>query len=397
MTDRFADINSIGESGRNPITNAGRVAINGHLNEEEILQRIDNYTRGNTLYPGPTGDVVWTIFPREICLEEKIESTGTRNKHKMHAPFVLATANAMGNKGDKVWELVEQMEYRGVAGGQGAKYDRQGDSPEIDLSLVQGGVITLRNTGPKRIENNKWVYWGLPDPASPYDRGIRGSQRMPFTTHQYDPTLDKLTEETLADIMMSSPSAVNGFEQEHRWPIQEGAENMKLVIAQIYLGALHTFLMSGLVKFDGNAINNPQLRQQNAASYSQNQDARKNLLRFIGAALGARDLQSKASDAKITFRVDLTSDRQTSLKEYALDVFLARKDSALVLPLTEGTRALPSGDAGILIKNQKATISDLFAAINKTNHYTTRRIFCKTIVPSEPGKEFDALLMRYSS
>ena len=37
MTDRFNDINATGGLGRSPITNAGRVATNGHLDEGEIL------------------------------------------------------------------------------------------------------------------------------------------------------------------------------------------------------------------------------------------------------------------------------------------------------------------------------------------------------------------------
>ena len=44
-----------------------------------------------------------------------------------------------------------------------------------------------------------------------------------------------------------------------------------------------------------------------------------------------------------------------------------------------------------------AMLSDLFAAINTGNQFTTRRIFAKTLSPAQPGKEFDVLLQRYSS
>ncbi len=401
MTDRFADINSIGESGRNPITNAGRVAINGHVNEEEIIERKDNYTDQTTLFPGPTEDTDFAIYPRELCIEEKIPLSGTRNRHKMHAPYVLSVVNAGFKKGEAIWAVTERLDFRGIAGGQGAKYDSDGQSPEIDLALVQGGLSTLRNTGPKRIPNNTWIYWSLPDPKSPYDRGIRGSTRQPYWTMPYEPKLDRLSEYTLAYLMSNPAVAMSknagNFDQQYRFPIQDAAVLMREVVAQIYLDALHTFLTSGLVRLDAGAFENARTRAQNAISYTSNRTTRTNILRLVGAALGVRDVQRKSTDPKITFRPDPASETETTLGAFAVDVFLARKDYALMVPLTAGTRAVPTGDSGNLLRNQTGVLSDLFAAINRGNEFTTRRIFAKTMSPAEPGKEMDVLLQRYSS
>ena len=66
-----------------------------------------------------------------------------------------------------------------------------------------------------------------------------------------------------------------------------------------------------------------------------------------------------------------------------------------MLPLENGTRTLPTGIRGEIIKNQRSAISDLFAGINSANRFVTRRIFAKAMSPAEPGKDMDVNMGRY--
>lgn len=399
MTDRNSDINALPGSGRSPITNAGRVAINGHLAEQIIRERIENHRRGLTLYQGPVNDWVFTIYPREIVLEEKLPSV-SKNRYKSLNPFVLSTVNAAFKKGDSLWEITEGLDFRGVAGGQGAKYDERGQNPEIDLALVQGGLITMKNTGQKRIQNNSLLYWSLPPLHDPYEKGIRGSSRMVIHTVSYEPSLDKLSEDTLGELMTRKEDSFRSeYDKEFRYPIQEGARNMKQAIMQIFLDALHTFLMSGIVKLDLKAIENQSVRQTNSTRYSN--DTSKNraeIFRKIASSLELLNIQKKSDDPNFKFKDPApNSDREISLLEFAIDVVLGKRESSLIFPLVDGTHALPSGFQGKVVQNQKAVLSDLFSAINKSNNFVTRRIFGKALTPAQPGQDMDVLLQRYSS
>lgn len=391
MTDRFSDINAEGGLGRNPISNVGRVVINGYVNFDEIQERKGRALTGDTLYGGPTDDDAFAILPRDICIEEKVPTTGRRNAHKMVAPFVLSTVNGGFKKTDKLWEVIENHDFRGLAGGQGAKTDSSGKNPEVDLALVQGGITTITNTGTKRIENGDMIYWTLPPLDNPFERSRRGSYRMPLHTMPFDPKHDELSEDTLQQILADTPT-------DESWPINESAKLVKQTVMQQTLNALHIILTSGLVKWDPNILRDKAKRTQNAREYLEPRslDLRKKFLTDVSAALGLRDIQ-RTRDSSVEFRTSLMETRETTLEEFAMDVFFAKKDSALLLPMEEGTRNLPSGNWGSIIRNQKAVLSDYFASVNKANQFVERRIFAKAVTPAEPGKDLDVTLGKYAA
>lgn len=412
MTDRFADINSSGGLGRQPITNVGRVAINGHLDAATIRERKGKHSDGRSLYGGPVDDDAFKVFARDICVSERGSSahSSTWNRYKTQAPLILSVLNGGFKKHTPLWQVIESLQFAGLAGGQGARFDSRNESPEIDLALVWGGLATVVNSGPQRIANGQLVYWTVPPVDEPYERALRGSKRMPLHTMPYDPALDTLTEDTLANLMTQSArvmtpgppaaaaaAAAADMEPEHRRPIQEGADNMRQVVCQVMLEALHVFLTSGLVSMNPAAVIDPRVRAKNAGMYAANERVRRDLLRVVAAALGCKDVHRKPGDPKITFRADPAVDRETTLAEFALDVFLGRKDEALLMPLAPGTRAVPNGDSGVLVRNQKAGMSDLLAGVNNANHFVSRRIIGRAVSPAEPGREFDILLGKYAS
>ncbi len=404
MTDRFNDINAVGNLGRNPNTPAGRVAINGHIDQVEFENRKAKVKKGKTFYRGPTDDQSFAIFARDLCVSRKMYAS-KKNIHKAHAAFVFATVNGFGEDTDKIYQLIEELEFAGLAGGQGAKYDSTGESPEVDLALVLGGINTITNTGPDRISNGDWVFWTLPDTKDPYEKGRRGSERMVLHTVPYDHKLDKLSEHTLHKLLVGDRTLQYPNKNiDSRWPIMEGAKNLQQAIMQITLDALHTFLVSGLVKLDVEAIGDTkeakERRMRNTNQYTNPSpklvEIRTENLRKIGSALGIQDLMKK-EDKQIKFKPNPSSNlkRETTLSEYAMEVFFGKKSDALLAPLEDGTAHLPSGYKGNIIKGQRGALSDLFTAIIKTNDFTKKRIFAKAVSPAEPGKDFDIILGHY--
>ncbi len=401
MTDRFNDINAVGNLGRNTTTPAGRVAINGHIDQVEFENRKQKIKKGKTFYGGPTDDQAFVIYPRDLCVQRKAYAS-LKNIHKAHAAFVFSTVNGFGADTDKLYELVEQLQFQGLAGGQGAKYDSTGESPEVDLALVQGGLNTITNTGRSRISNGDLIYWTLPDPKDPYEKGRRGSERMVLQTMPYDFKLDSLSENTLYKLIIDHTLQYPNKNIDPKWPIMEGAKNLQQAIMQIYLDALHTFLVSGLIVLEPGIIDgadSKQRRVKNASQYTnpKSLNMRTENLRKIGAALGIRDLMKPKENIKINFKPDPSSNhkRETTLSEYAMEVFFAKRSDALLVPLEDGTAHLPSGFRGVIIKGQKAALSDMFTAITKTNDFIKKRIFAKAVSPAEPSKDFDMIMGHY--
>ena len=394
MTDRFNDINAMGGLGRSPITTAGRVATNGHLDEAEILKRKERLTKGTSLYGGTQLDEVFWANPREICLQLRTTNKRRRNLHKAQAAYILTTLNGAFKKGDKLSEVIEKLEFQGVAGGQGAKYDHTNTSPEIDLALQRGGLTTMRNTGRKRIKNGDPVYWTLPDPDDPYDKGQRNSGRMPVQTAPYDPYLDSLTEASLRELLIKSSDGTGMDNQiDPRFPLMEGAKNVKQVVSQLYVNAIHTFLMSGIVKLDIDALNDEDLRSRNSVDYKNNLEYRQNFLEWVSFQFNLRDVNVISDKGPIKIKpYSQHPQKERTLSEYAMEVFLARNKDAFLLPLEKGTNGVPPGNRGAIIRNQRGLLSDFFAAVNRANEFTKRRIIGKAITPADPGKPFDIYL-----
>ena len=395
MTDLFSDINSEGGIGRSPITQAGRVATNGHLDENEILERKDRLRQRTSLFTGLEDDPSFSIFRREICLQLKTNRNHVRNRYKFNAAYILSTLNGAFKKTDKVWEAIEQLEFQGLAGGQGAKYDSSYNNPEIDVSLVRGGMITMVNTGPKKIQNGDHVYWTLPDPENPYQKESRGKYRILPQTLPYDTKLDIFTETSLREMITEKNYTESDIDS--RYPILEGIKNFKQVIMQIHLNALHTFLMSGIVVIDEEALEFDKKDKRNANRRTY-QD-REGILIRIAKQLELRDMaNSYTKDSKIKFNpFPENTEREIDLIDYAMKILLAQERNSFLLPLDEASDAVPAGPRGTIIKNQRSLLSDFFSSVNSVTEFTRKRIFGKAISPADPQKEFDIYLGKYSS
>lgn len=369
---------------RRPITEVGRIVHNGFIDEKGIEVIKSRAKKGNTLYPGPVDNQVFIIFPREVCLENMDPAWPKQND----APYVLSVANGSFRKNQSVAEVTEQMRFRGFAGGQGARYT-DGENQENQLALVIGGSMTVRNTGPKRIDNGDRVMWQIPDPKDPYERYSPQSERMPYQLVPFNPIFDKLTAQSLVRILTQNP-VMPPSEQKYKTPLIEGAHNLRQTVLQIQLEGIHTILTSGLVKLDLEAFKSSsrRKRRENASQY-QNPDIRKEVLKRLSEHLGLREFTLKDKD-KFTFIPDFGSGKEMTLAEAMLDVFAARTPNSLMIPM-QG-KSLTGDCRSALIRNQKQVLENLFSAINSANYFTESRIVGMANTPADPGQEFDILI-----
>ena len=414
MSDGAFDINAIPGTGRNPVSEPGHVASNAHLDKNEVLERQGRAQRNTTRYPGPTDDNAFKIMPREICLSFNDWRGGARRHGRQErASFVLSTLNGAFRPGDNLAAMMQRLQFAGLAGGDGATFDSTGQTDRVDLAVVRGGLITMRNTGTKRIENGALIYWSLPDPdrRPPARAGInKCDPRLLVHSMPYEPKLDQLSETTLRKLFARPPGSAsfpgtgaagagggnNNWEEARRWPLVEGAQNLRAVVMQSTLNALHVFLMSGIVRLDVEALVNANQRATNTKRYqAQDPQQRAELFSTVGVALGVSGLKKTERHQPITFAPVATSKTETSLAQFAADVFLAEKASAHLFPLLDGTHALPAGEPGKILRGQMSALSTLFASVVGANHFTTRRIFAKAITPADPGDDMDVLLGKY--
>ena len=377
-----------------PITPAGRVAPNGLLDRDEI--RIRQATAHNperpSMYGGMVDDQAYDIFQFDMCVEV-VRPDVSRIDYAEPQPFVLSVLNGAFSSRDTVATILPRLQFRGFASAE-AKYDPSNNETQLGLALQQGGLITIKNTGPKNIRNGDWVYFDVPDPRNPYEKNPRGSGRIVFVTKPYDPMQDKVFSDTLA----SGLSAPNGVRQSHE--LAEGAKYMRQAIVQAFHDAFFAFATSGLMKFDPVALTpgaaGVLARSANAQLFTGvdvTDDQRVGYLRRLAIELGLRGFQRPQGEEAIKVALGAAG-QQISLDQYVMDVFLGMTPSALMAALVPGvgTRELPAGSPGQLVMNQQAALSNMVDGIVATNFSVRRRVFGRAMSSATPGNKFDVFL-----
>ena len=70
-------------------------------------------------------------------------------------------------------------------------------------------------------------------------------------------------------------------------------------------------------------------------------------------------------------------------------------DSHRLVALSQGSRTVPSGNPGEIVRNQAQCLPDLIAGVAKADFFVKRRIIGEALTPFDPGREGDMILRHY--
>lgn len=390
MTDQLFDLTQQGGVGRQPITNAGRVGYNFRLDQDDLESR-KKQGASESLWPNASmEDKSFWVLPRDICLAKKQRPLRKQTDGMM---TVFSVLNGIRSNGMSHRQLIESLTFGGIAGGQGAKFDTQGNEPRHpEFAGIVGGLYTIVNNGPERIMNGQSVYWDIPLPGvESAELGRRDSRRITPLTRPYKPSVQSVTARALSDAFRQSYTADNSAANAAESVTDQAAQRLKWAVLQISLNATEALLASGLVKFDPNVFgsNGEQARSENATLWrKQGKSTRENFITKVATGIGCRRMQGARNDTADLFKMPGTS---TTVRKHICD--LLTFDTQL-LSYTDG-ETIPTGNKGEVVRNQESVIKELLSSVTQANHFVSDRIFCKALTPAAPGKEFDAVFGHY--
>ena len=269
------------------------------------------------------------------------------------------------------------------------------------MVVQTGGLCTIVNTGPKRINNGDSVYIEWPNKHTPFEnpKARRGSERMLLWTMPYEPVLDAVTKESLNDLV-SDCSELDEYEVERRGPILESACILRQALLQAALEAVSVFIDTGLVTINTEALglDNPGYeRRLDASRRNKRGEHRTHFLKTISKAL---ELTNASDDVLSELKVPLPHGPghkvpKGSLRDYLLKTLMGTDETFHLLPKMEGTHEMPGGIEGDILQRQMSLIDDFFQGVNKGTEFVKSRIICKAITPANPGEEMDVIAGRY--
>jgi hypothetical protein len=346
MTDVVNDINSITGTGRNPISQMGKVVYNGFIDQEEVAIRRENLKLNRALYPGPVDDPSLSILPREIVMTRRFSDSHKRRNNHTGYLYVMSTLNGAFEKTDtgKLDSILDEREFPGISATRCLLDTVNNQSPEVDVVIQVGGLATTVNTSSEKIRNGDQIYADFPDVDNPKPHGDRkGADRYLIQSRPYKPDLDTLTFDVLKDYLM------------------ETTKNRSALMNE---AAKHFNRFVGFAAIAGARI---------LTSLGADLNAPVDISNSMGI------LEKPATNARI----------MPTIQKYLLG------ESQLVTRDARNKR--PIGDEGELFDLQNNVIHALFSSFNKVRLHKTRRIIGKAMTPADPGKEFDILLGRYAS
>ncbi len=387
MTDGFFDLTQDATTGRQPITNAGRVAYNLRLDQDDLE---DRKMRGpkDSLWPGlSTEDRTQWVLPRDICLMYKRRAGRRQGDGMMN---VWSTLNGAGRAGQTHREFIESVSFAGLAGGQGAIFDTTGKNPRYpEFAGVLGGLMTVMNNGIDRISNGQKVYWDIPAPGSEDSYlNRRSPDRLTAVLRPYKPNSHKITANAVAEALRSPPSETGDA---GRSVSEDAAIAFKRFVMQMTVNAFEAFLSSGLVALDTAALGTDdraaRARAKNSKDWRKlSPTAREGHITRVARTLGCRNVRDPAGNSQ----VDMPHLPGKSLRRYVCDLLTG---DTMLIGLDGGT--VPSGDPGEVLCNQKSSVADMIAGAATAESYITRRIIGTALTPAQPTKEFDMVLGHY--
>jgi len=346
MTDALFDITQQGGVGRQPVTNVGRVVYNLQLDQDDLEQRKHRGAH-DTLWPQASmEDRSFWVLPREICLAQKIKSIG-RRRGGVQGNMISAFSSLNGIRGERD-EIIENLTFVGVAGGPGAKFDTKGNEPRFpEFTGILGGLYTITNNGPDRIQNGDLVYWDLP-PATALARNHRDPNqngRVTAVTKPYRPSENKASARVLERRMRRSIDQSQKHKYDPKTNKLDGAADalMHFAFSCILIGAkIH--------RAQGWTVEDLAAR-----------------LGMITGRPADEDIQKLAVE-------HLTADSLLFARPTGRDYNPVEKE---------------------LNSHQQSALDDAIAAMEQGSQYVTDRIFCKALTPASANGEFVATFGHY--
>lgn len=382
MTDLNLDLIQQGGVGRQPITNAGRVAVNVYLDQDALEERKEKGTRDSPWPNANLDDKSFYIFQRDICLSKKRRPTRKASNNRIE---VFAVLNGLQSEGMTHRQMIEAHTFSCIAGGQGAIFDTSGNNARWpNFAGVVGGLLTLVNTGPERIMNGDLFYWDFPAPGAEATMHRRESKRITPILRPYRASKQAATARAVCESVRNSfsSSATDTSTMQHGSPTDQAALRLKWAMLQLSVNAIAAALKSGVVQFSPDAATNATTRATNAAAYSRaGASAQEEFLAKIATGIGCR--RTKDGSDKIQMPGSSVSLKQELCNLLTFDEKLCG--------YVDGT-SVPSGPKGELLRNQESVVKDLLASVAEAQNFVLSRIIGKAMGPAAGGMEFDALI-----
>jgi hypothetical protein len=385
-----------GKENLGPVTQAGKVIINGHYDQSDNNKRRQNLKNGVALYKGPVDQNTVSIKQYELCMRKKTVYGQTGD---LNAPLnaVFSTTNGFGLKNQTYYELLESIEYAGFAQVKNDHNDLNPSNQE-GIALIVGGLVTIKNTGPYRINNGDLIYWELPDLNEPTEKGNKQSERQPFWTIPYGLERDKLSIKVLRDMLDHQPKKVNPGDKDSQ--LVQAVNKYKESVSKIaYLGIVAA-IQCGLVKPSTPLLDPTSADIDNSLIFLQNnvigQGKLENVLKNLAGYLGLMNEKTNKIELNtLSFNTDKVT-KQLPL-EFLLHTLAADSFESNITKYRDGHVEDLKPYEARLTKLQHEAISDNITSVEHYNISKTKRIFGRAVSPAHPGKPFDILLGHFMS
>ena len=371
--DGFIEIGNDGNYRQSPITSQGRVAYNAFKDDDRIKIRKANSRAGRSFYQGPIEDVHVSIYPGDLCFAIRATEAMGMPRKKSYQTFVLSSLNQGFETGATLAEIRSYIKFVGVAGSSGARHDHRNNNPERDLALVIGGLQTLLNTGPMRINNGDYVYWDIPDPTIELGKGTgHNLDRYVLVTKPYRPGTDASFRAQIGKMITgedsSSHADVSG--------LRESAEGMRALLATSMLAVFECLMSEGYLTTVqiGDMTKLTKTDRVNRVDVTSDEE-KATALGTVSAAFGLSDSLSAPPP-------------KGSMAETFIGCMVGSKGEGI--PTTGGTKAVRT-----MAKLQKDFLNNLFLVVNQATDDVRSRIIGQALTPADPNGEYDMILGHY--
>lgn len=365
--DGFVELGTDGSFRRDPITTQGRVAYNAFRDNAQIAQRKDLAKKGLTLYGGSSEDASLSIYPGDLCFTTSGSTSMGMPRKRLYQTFVMSTLNQAFEKGESMDKVRASIRFAGVAGASGARLDCA--YPEDDLAIVIGGLQTLQNTGPERINNGEFVVWDVPVPGMMPKNDM---DRFVLVTRPYKPDHDENFRKEVGDMIARASNS-----KDHMTEVKKAALRLRHLLLASAITAFDSLLRMGFISADGI---DAMLRVDDAtrASNARNYDARSGAtLSNLSGALGISTMLTSGTSAPSFASTYLES--LTGSEGGKLD----RENNA-------------DRTVSILETQRKNFISNLFLVVNAASDDVRSRVIGQALSPADPNGAFDCIMGHYS-
>ena len=367
------------QSGTNPITQGGRVVVNGFPDHIEVADRKISLQNNRSLYKGPVTDAHYHMARGEIALARRSQNGESRYTATGDSTVYVTTAlNGAGSSSQTREDLIEQLWLAGIVQ-LWIEYDSSNKQSDVAGAIVIGGLFTIPNMGPERIVAGDLVFWDLPDPnlaaieSNPHIDGTPDDKILPFM-RRYVPSEHAATKSavfrhlaTLIGLDNSDSSVDSVMRSERAKVAGYGAA---------FYNALKMGVLLGLA-----AIEESNGRQAG-------EDGLVNIAKNLGL-VGTRQKQEQATAANFDkifvqklFGMSIGNDGSPISGTTSTLLFAAAAQGKY----DESPAGLAKSE---LSKRQASVVDELLTGLSGMRHFVGRRVFGVARGTGDPGDDID--------